>query len=156
MSRARSAPQPRAASRVPARLRAVWWTRDRGTAEQILIAIGEAQPATAEQAIAAGRLGVALNDHGVVLARAQAAVCRLDGKLTAAQTMGDLKPLNREYKRRRLEAERSGRKFMSYSEAQRRLRKALASAAATGSMPELMAAVRLAIELCGHSCNFLC
>jgi hypothetical protein len=30
---------------------------------------------------------------------------------------------------------------MSYGEAQRRLRKALVSAAATGSMPEIMAAV---------------
>ena len=125
---------------------AVWWCASRAVAEQVVVAIGEAQPAAVEQAVAeikaaANRLGVALSEHGTVVARAQAAVDRLRAGLSSAQAAGDLKPLNREYKRRRLEAERAGRKFMSYSEAQRRLRQALASAAATGSMSELMAAV---------------
>jgi hypothetical protein len=45
---------------------------------------------------------------------------------------------NREYRVRRLAAHAAGRSFLPYAEAHRRLRMALASAAATGSMPELM------------------
>jgi hypothetical protein len=45
---------------------------------------------------------------------------------------------NREYRVRRLVAHAACRSFLPYAEAHRRLRMALASAAATGSMPELM------------------
>jgi hypothetical protein len=47
---------------------------------------------------------------------------------------------NREYRVRRLAARAHAacRSFLPYAEAHRRLRRALASAAATGSMPELM------------------
>ena len=45
---------------------------------------------------------------------------------------------NREYRVRRLAAHAAGRSFLPYAEAHRRLRRALASAAATGSMPELL------------------
>jgi hypothetical protein len=44
---------------------------------------------------------------------------------------------DKEKVRRRLEAERSGQRFMSYGEAGRRLRKVLASAAGA-PVPELM------------------
>jgi hypothetical protein len=52
-----------------------------------------------------------------------------------------LKFLNSECKRRRLEATKAGKKFLPYPEAQRRLRNAMATTAATGSMPEIMRAV---------------
>jgi hypothetical protein len=126
---------------------ALWWTRDRATAHQVVRAIGERHPGSVEAAVAeiqaaAVRVDVVLSEHSVVVvARAQAAAEQLQGKLEAARQSGGLAFLNREYQRRRLEAERLGRRFMSYGEAQRRLRKALVSAAATGSMPEIMAAV---------------
>ena len=59
-------------------LAAAWWVRDRRTAEQILIAIGEEHPQTVEEATraveaAAARLGVTLNDHAAVMQRTRAA-----------------------------------------------------------------------------------
>jgi cytochrome P450 len=45
---------------------------------------------------------------------------------------------NAEYRRRQIAARAACKGFMSYGEAHRRLRKALAAAAAGGSMPELL------------------
>jgi hypothetical protein len=110
----------------------------------VLVAIGEACPVTIEQATAevqaaaAGRLGVILSDHDVVMKRAKAAVAKLDAKLAAAQSAGLLSAFNREFKNRRLRANAAGARFMSYAEAHRRLRKALAAVAADGSVPALM------------------
>jgi hypothetical protein len=69
---------------------AVLWARDRSTAEQIVMALGEAHPGTVEQAIAeirsaAGRLGIVLSEHAVVLSRAKAAAGKIDAKLRRRQ-----------------------------------------------------------------------
>jgi hypothetical protein len=86
----------------------------------------------------AGRLGVTLTEHTTVMRRAKAAVGELDTCLAAVNAAGMLSFFNREYRVRRLAAHAAGRSFLPYAEAHRRLRRALASAAATGSMPELM------------------
>jgi hypothetical protein len=108
------------------------------------MALGEARPATMEYReiqAAAARVGTTLSSHDTVLQRAKAVVLELDKRLSAAQQAGTLQFLNREYKRRRLAAERSGKKFIPYPEAQRRLKAALAGAAAGRGMPEIMRAV---------------
>jgi hypothetical protein len=58
---------------------AAWWVRDRCTADQVIMAMGERHPATIEGAAreimaAAARLDVVLSEHSAVLARAKAAV----------------------------------------------------------------------------------
>jgi hypothetical protein len=65
-----------------------------------------------------------------VLARATAAVNRIDERLARAQRDGALSGFNQEYRRRRLAAAAAGKRFMSYKQAQARLRKALAGVAA--------------------------
>jgi hypothetical protein len=122
---------------------AAWWVSDRAAAEQVLIAIGSNHPSTVEGAArailaAAGRLGVTLTEHTTVMRRAKAAVGELDTCLAAVNAADMLSFFNREYRVRRLAAHAAGRSFLPYAEAHRRLRMALASAAATGSMPELM------------------
>jgi hypothetical protein len=122
---------------------AAWWVSDRAAAEQVLIAIGSNHPSTVEGAArailaAAGRLGVTLTEHTTVMRRAKAAVGELDTCLAAVNAADMLSFFNREYRVRRLAAHAAGRSFLPYAEAHRRLRRALASAAATGSMPELM------------------
>jgi hypothetical protein len=125
----------------------IWcmWCNSRRSAEEILTAVNDrysgTESATRAIAAAADRLGIQLSSHCTVMARTKAVVAALDKRLSSAQQTGALAFVNREYQRRRLEAAKSGAKFMSYSEAQRRLRKALATAAATGSMPKLMTAV---------------
>jgi hypothetical protein len=124
----------------------VFWVCDRATAHSVVMALGEQQPASVEQAIAevvsaASRLGAVLSPHSVVLERAKAAVDKLATRLDQAQDNGALAFFNREFRRRRIEAQRQGRTFMPYPTALSRLRKALAGAAATGSMPDLMRAV---------------
>ena len=66
---------------------------------------------------------------------------KIDERLDAAQSVGDLKFLNRAYREYRLEAQRQGRTFMPYPVALSRLRKALASAAAGARPAELVAQV---------------
>jgi hypothetical protein len=124
---------------------AAWWV-GRCTADQVIMAIGERHPATIEGATreimaAAGRLDVVLSEPATVMARARAAVAKLDRRLAMAKETGTLAFFNAEYRRRRIAARASGKGFMSYGAAHRRLRKAIAGAAATGSMPELMRAV---------------
>src|SRR5215467_3940394 len=53
---------------------------------------------------AAQRLRLKLTDHHTMVVRARAAIERLDGRLAAAKSDGAMKFLNREYRRRRIEA----------------------------------------------------
>jgi hypothetical protein len=120
-----------------------WWSRDRATAEQVLIAVGETYPVSVEAAVAevmaaAGRLDVVLSEHAVVLARAEAAVAKITTGLNQAKAAGDLKLFNRAYHAYRLEAQRRGEHPMTYGIAFERLRKALASAAAGVPVAGLM------------------
>ena len=83
---------------------------------------------------AAADLGGALTEHHVAIARAQAAVERIDTVLAAAQAAGDLKFFNSQFRRRRVAAKAAGRRFMTYGAAVRGLRRVLAGAAADGAM----------------------
>jgi hypothetical protein len=126
-----------------ARAAAVLWARDRATAEQILIALGEARPSSVAQAeaevvSAASRLGAVLSPNDTLMARVRAATAALDGKLSQAQDDGDLRFFNREFKRRRIEAQRQGKTFLPYPVALSRLRKAIAGAAAGTRPADLM------------------
>ena len=116
-------------ARIPVTL--AWWVTDRHVAEAVAaVALDEQDAATtAEIAIrtAADRLGVVLTDHVVVLARAAAAVGKLNSRLHAAQQSGALAEFNATYKRRRLEAQAAGKTFMPYAMARARLRKELAA-----------------------------
>jgi hypothetical protein len=123
----------------PGRISAAWWTQGRAAAESVLVAIGEHHPGTLEGATravlqAAARLGV-------VLARARAAIGKLDGKLAAAQQLGDLRFFNRAYKRYRLDCLRRGGRPMPYGTAVAKLRKALAGAAAGAPITSLLSRI---------------
>jgi hypothetical protein len=83
---------------------------------------------------AARRLDVMVTEHAGVVTRAQAAVKKIEGGLRWAQRQGVLSQFNDEYRRRRLAATARGERFMSYGEAQARLRKALAGVAAGGEL----------------------
>jgi hypothetical protein len=112
----------------------------------VVRAIGERQPvgveeATAELLAGAKRVDAVLSVHSVVVARAKGAVARLDAKLSTAKSAGDLKFFNRACHEYRLACLHRGERPMAYGMAFARLRKLLAGAAATGSMPELMTAV---------------
>lgn len=60
---------------------------------------------------------------------------RLDGPINTALRDGTLKAFNRVYRARRAAAVATGERFMSYSQAQRRLRAVLAGAVASGIKP---------------------
>jgi len=96
---------------------------------------GSLEKATATFPAAARALGVALTDHATVLTRAKAAVARIEAGMAWAQRTGVLHQLNQEYRRRRLEAQRRGERFMGYAQAKARLRRAIAKVAATGNAP---------------------
>ena len=64
---------------------------------------------------AARALGVALTDHATVPARATAALAGIEARMASAQRTGVLHEFNQEYRRRRLEAQRQGERFMSYA-----------------------------------------
>ena len=122
---------------------AAWWVRDRRTAEQIIMAIGEEQPATIAQAtaevrVAADRLGVVLSEHSVVMARAKAAIDQLGAKLSTAQANGDLKFFNRAYRQYRLACQQRGEGAMPYGTARAKLRKLLAGAAAGAPVSDVL------------------
>jgi hypothetical protein len=80
-------------------------------------------------------VGVWLTDHATVLARAKHAVAKIEAGMAWAQRTGVLHEFNQEYRRRRLEAQGRGERFMSYGEAMARLRRAITKVAATGSAP---------------------
>jgi hypothetical protein len=127
-------------------LAACWWCFDKRTAQQIVsLAVasdlrraqkqGPCLSVTLAQAsegiaAAAARLQFRLTDHVTVLTRVRASTAVLDGKLTAAQDAGQLREFNKEYKRRRLAAQRAGKRFIEYDVARRRLAALLALVAA--------------------------
>ena len=91
-----------------------------------------------EQAPARAR-GVKV-EHSCALQRTEELVNRLDARLAQPQRTGDVGFFNREYKRRRQQAQAAGRPFMPYKAAQARLRKALVGVAA-GDRPGIVARV---------------
>jgi hypothetical protein len=80
-----------------------------------------------------------LTDHVTVLARAKAALARIEAGMAWAQRTGVLHEFNQEYRRRRLEAQRRGERFMGYAQATARLRRAMMKVATTGAVPVAIA-----------------
>lgn len=127
-------------------LAAVWWCFDRRTAQQIATLAqasdlrhvqkqGPCLLATLTEAMdgiaaAAARLKFRLTDHATVLSRVRTSTAVIDGKLTAAQDAGQLREFNKEYRRRRIAAQRAGKPFIDYDTARRRLAALLALVAA--------------------------
>jgi hypothetical protein len=109
-----------------------WWLH----AEQAGAVLKAARRDGGNIEAAARKAGVELADHGAVLARSEAAVAKIQAGLQRAQKSGVLHEFNAEYRRRRLEAARQGRRFMSYRAAKARLQRVLTRIAATGVAPE--------------------
>jgi hypothetical protein len=83
---------------------------------------------------AAARLHVPITDHFTVARRVGEAVGRIDASLTESQRRGALSFFNQEYRARRRAAAAQGKGFMPYGAALRRLRIAVAKAAADGGV----------------------
>ena len=125
---------------------ALLWTRNWHSAHQVVQAIGEAQPASFEAAVAeiraaAARCDVILSEHAAVMGRAEAALARLDTKIELARRSGTLQFFNSEYRRRREAARAAGKGFMRYGTALAKLRQLLAGAAAGAPVSDVVARV---------------
>jgi hypothetical protein len=117
--------------RDPAGAQAAWWCE----AVKAGPVIRAARRHSGDIPAAARALGIALTDHATVLARATAAVARIEAGMAWAQRNGVLSEFNREYRRRRLAAAARGERFMGYAQAKARLRRAITNVAATGNAP---------------------
>jgi hypothetical protein len=107
-----------------------WWCERSRAGRIIKLATAERIPVEA----AAQRLGVRLAPHDHVVARAGAAVERIDSGITQAQERGDLQFFNRTYRMQRLTAQAAGRRFLTYKQARQRLANLMAECAA-GARP---------------------
>jgi hypothetical protein len=83
---------------------------------------------------AAAQMKMILTPHDVVIERVRERTARLDEALAAAQQNGLLKNFNATFRKRRLTAQKAGKRFLSYSVAQRRLRQAITEAIAAGGV----------------------
>ena len=115
-------------SRNPVGAEAAWWCPAKAAGAIVRAANANGK----DVAAAAARLKTPLTDHATVAERATEAVDRIDTALTAAQRRGDLAFFNQLYKAQRVAAQAQGRGFMPYGLALRRLRIAVAHAAANG------------------------
>ena len=115
-------------SRNPTGADQAWWCPAKAAGAVVRSANANGRDVVA----AAARLQTPLTDHATVAERATEAVGRIDTALTAAQRRGDLAFFNQLYKAQRVAAQGQGRGFMPYGLALRRLRIAVAHAAANG------------------------
>jgi hypothetical protein len=111
---------------------AALWTTDKTAATVVLTsatATVDAVPSehAAVDAIvcSAERHSLRLFPHESVIKRAANAVARLDARMDATASRGGLKAFHAEYRRRRLDARKQGKRFMSFAMANRRLRRAI-------------------------------
>jgi hypothetical protein len=120
-------------TRDPAGACAAWWCKaeDAGPILRWLVS-----HLSHDAPFAARTLGLAVTEHATMVQRAAVAVARIETGLDAAQKSGPLKSFNAAYKAHRIAAQAQGQRFMSYAQAQARLRSALASAAAKGGKVE--------------------
>jgi hypothetical protein len=95
------------ATRDPAGAETAWWCE----AAKAAPVIRQARRHNVDIPAGARALGVELTDHATVLARANAAVARIEAGMAWAQRTGVLHEFNQEYCRRRLEAQRRGERF---------------------------------------------
>jgi hypothetical protein len=106
-------------TRNPKGAEAAWWC-EAGKAGPVIRA---ARRHSGDITAAARALGVALTEHATVLARAKHAVAKIEAGMAWAQRSGVLHEFNQEYRRRRLEAQRRGERFMGYGQATALLRR---------------------------------
>jgi hypothetical protein len=111
-------------TRNPAGADVAWWCEARDVGRLMRAAKDGDVPS------AAAALGITITEHATVVERAKGAVARIEERVAQAQRTGALAAFNSEYRRRRLEAARDGRRFMTYRQARARLRKALGKVAA--------------------------
>jgi len=138
----------------PPALHGVWWADRASVARVIGLAshdlrtawrgnsLIDADVATVTAAItaAARRLDVRLADHAVVMARVTGQVGKIRQRVEGSRQTGGLSAFNAEFRRRRLEAQRTGVYFPTYGLALSRLRRATAAHApgASGALPETL------------------
>jgi hypothetical protein len=98
------------------------WIKDRASAGRIARrALSERVPIRE----AARTLQIKITEHSIAVRNAARAAERLDLLFEAMHQSGALSFFHKEYQRRRQEATRQGRRFMSYKTAKRRLKGAL-------------------------------
>ena len=93
---------------------AAWWT---GRRDAHRVARRARSTVPIDILAAAAQLGIPLTEHDEAVARARAAVARINATLAAAHDRGDLQFFNSEFRRRRAAARAAGERFMSYAEA---------------------------------------
>jgi len=127
-------------------LHAVWWADRASVARVIELAThdmrgawhgnslidADAAAVTAAVTGAARRLDIRLADHATVMTRVSGQVGKIKQRIEGSRQSGGLSAFNAEFRRRRLLAQRTGARFPPYGAALRRLRAAMATAAATG------------------------
>jgi hypothetical protein len=124
-------------TRNPAGYVAAWW----GRAVDVGLVLDRARADSGDVVAAAAALRIKLVEHSAALQRTETIVARLDARVTQAQQSGDLGLLNKEYRRRRLQAQAAGEPFLPYRVAVRRLRKVLTEVAAGKAAPGIIARV---------------
>jgi len=122
----------------------IWWIPSSTAALELAGAVAlppEATVRDAESAVrrAARRLRIPLAEHGATLARARAAIARLDCGLEVAKQRGVLSFFNGRYRFLREKAAAAGQPFQSYGTAHAQLKAELARrlAASGGGLPDL-------------------
>jgi hypothetical protein len=125
------------ATRNPAGHSEAWW----GRATDLGPVLERARADHGDISKAAAALRVKLVPHADALQRTETIVARLDARVAHAQQSGDLGFVNRECKRRWLQAQAEGRSFPPYRVVQSRLRAALAEVAAGRAAPGIVARV---------------
>jgi len=120
---------------------AVWWADRASVARVIELAVHDMRGAwrgnslidadvatvTAAVMAAARRLDVRLADHATVMARVTGQLGKIRQRVEGSRQTGGLAAFNAEFKRRRMEAQKTGAYFPTYSLALSRLRRAMAA-----------------------------
>ncbi len=113
----------------PAGAACAWWCHYDDS-----LRLAKAAFASGDVVAVAKRLRIHLTEHAVVLERVRERTQRLDEALQRAQNDGLLQHFNVLYRKRRLTARQSGQRFMTYGNAQRRLRQAITEVIACGGV----------------------
>jgi hypothetical protein len=118
-------------TRDPHNVSLCWWCREADARKIVEVAQRDGDVVGA-----AARLSIKLTAHETAAAKAREKVAQLEAALQAAQQDGLLKFFNSQYREFRLRAKAQGKPFMSYQQASRRLRAAVASIIAKGGVIE--------------------
>jgi hypothetical protein len=111
---------------------AAYWT---SSAAQALAVVQACRKAHSNDVEAGARqLQIVLTPHGTAVARAEAAVAKIDALLARAQADGVMRTFNKTYAQMRRQARAEGRGFMAYRIAHMRLQRALFYKAAGASL----------------------